>query len=151
MDKQNTLLVEMIQEGLRCNGWARFWVISNSMQPLIRKDDWVQATGVTSKDFLHFGDIILFRRYNDIVIHRVIQSGAGRVTTKGDSCLYADVPVLREDVLARVTNLERGSRMVNLQTRGWKIANILMAVISRLLAHCFSNYRKLSHKLLENV
>ena len=95
MDNQNSLLVEMIQEGLHSNGWARFRVVSNSMLPLIRKNDWVQAAGLSSEDNLHFGDIILYRRNKDIIIHRVIRCGAGQVTTKGDRCLYADTPVLR--------------------------------------------------------
>ena len=151
MDQQNTLLVEMIQEGLHSNGWARFRVVSNSMLPLIRKDDWVRAVGVTPKDRMHFGDIILYRRNKDIIIHRVIRNGTSRVTTKGDRCLIADAPVLRTDVLARVMQLEHGSRMIDLQTRRWKIVNFILAVISRLAAAFYSTGRKLGHKLVEIV
>jgi signal peptidase I len=151
MDKQNRLLVDMIQEGLHANGWARFRVISNSMQPLIRKDDWIQAAGLSFDGDLHFGDIVLFRRNGDIIIHRVIRRGAGKVITKGDRCLCADAPVLREDVLAKVTRLERGNRIINLKSRWWKIVNIKMAVVSRMVAVCFSSFRKISQKLVENV
>lgn len=151
MEKQNRLLVDMIQEGLHANGWARFRVISNSMQPLIRKDDWVQAAGLSLEDDLRFGDIVLFRRNGDIIMHRVIRRGAGTVITKGDRCLCADACIPREDVLARVTRLERGSRIINLKSRWWKIVNIKMAVVSRMVAVCYSSYRKISQKLVENV
>jgi signal peptidase I len=146
MNYQKNVLMDMINDSLQANGWARFRVVSNSMLPLIRKDDWVTASVLSKQAGVHFGEIILFRRQNELIIHRVIKSGSGWMITKGDRCLSADVPVNHEDVLARVISIERGNRIVNLQTRRWYVLGFMMAVISGLLAGISFNYKKLTGK-----
>jgi signal peptidase I len=134
MNTQADVLMDMIISGLQNNGQARFRVISNSMLPLIRKDDWVTVSTLNTEARIRFGDIVLFRRQQNFIIHRVIKTTADKIITKGDRCLTADAKLAREDVLARVIRLERGNLSLELQSDFWQFLNQFIGVISIMIA-----------------
>ncbi len=134
MDMQTSVLMDVIMSGLQSNGQARFRVISNSMLPLIRKDDWVTVSALNPAAAVRFGEIVLFRRQDHFIIHRVIKSSPGQIITKGDNCLSADTGLARAEVLAHVIRLEKGHRIMNLQSRWWRTIHFIMGVISLVIA-----------------
>lgn len=98
--------------------WAR--VVSGSMAPLIQAEDLVLLERV-APDRVRFGDVILFGRDEERVIHRVVgrrQRQGGLVFfEKGDQHSSLG-PVRAPEVLGRVSAVQKSGITVDL-TSGW--------------------------------
>lgn len=78
---------------------------TGSMRPALRGDEFTIVSRVPFES-IRVGDVIAFRAYwcQDIVVHRVIQIGAGRMITKGDANPKPDPGfVNRKSFIGRVT------------------------------------------------
>jgi len=82
-----------------------FWSMSGSMSPAIRIGDKVAL--VPGRQ-CRAGDIILYRRGNRLMLHRVVGKWRGVVITKGDALDQVDEPVTLRDILGRAVSRERG-------------------------------------------
>ena len=95
---------------------VRIRLAGNSMWPLIRinRD---HVTVLPLKRPLERGDIVLFSddlgRY---VVHRVWKLDENCVITLGDHCVLPDAPLRHDQVWGLVTKLERGRRVISLDT-----------------------------------
>lgn len=89
-----------------------------SMQPLIRRNrDLVTIAPLAEGRDLLPGDIVLFEQpAGRFVCHRVRRVDGGRVQTLGDNCWNPDAWMTREQVLGLAVNVERGQRVVALDT-----------------------------------
>lgn len=94
----------LIKKGIN----LRILVKGSSMFPILRTGD---SVIVTFPDNLRKGDIILFRKDENIVCHRIMKiiNIGGKVfyITRGDSLLYEDGPVSSEDIIGKVLVIER--------------------------------------------
>jgi hypothetical protein len=87
---------------------TRLTVTSWSMFPALLKGDVIE---VGPPDRVLPGDIVVFRRAELLVCHRVTALGRdGEVYTRGDGAGTSDAPIPRQDVLAKVTTVFRGGR-----------------------------------------
>lgn len=59
------------------------------------------------------GDILLYRRDNRLVVHRLVRHGEDGLITQGDSLAGPDAPVAPCDVLGRVTSVHRRGRSLS--------------------------------------
>lgn len=108
-------LLIVVEQSLRASGMARFKVTSNSMLPFIRKDDWIEVKIVRQNDSLRNGDIILYRRQNDFLLHRIIKMNADLIWTKGDRNRTIDPYVDRTSVLAKLTKIQKKKILINFE------------------------------------
>lgn len=94
----------LIEKGIN----LRILVKGSSMFPVLRTGD---SVIVTSPDNLRKGDIILFRKDENIVCHRIMKIiNIGEQVfyiTRGDSLFYEDRPVSSEDIIGKVMVIER--------------------------------------------
>lgn len=96
------------------------------MSPSIRSGDIVEVGPVT--DEITLGDIILYRsRENTAVVHRVVKRDSRNILTRGDSSLDLDMPIINEQVLGKVVEIEK---------RGLHIRHILSEIM-----HCIQGFR----------
>ena len=103
---------------LNCNVPARIQPVGLSMHPFIRRGDYVTIFPLSSDprrqgqiNILN-GDCVIFRENPERwLIHRVIgiNSGNGKIITKGDALLHPDPPVTREIIRGRVTIIHRAN------------------------------------------
>lgn len=88
----------------------------DSMRPLIRRGA-DKVTVVPLRRPVRPGDIVLFAdpdgRY---VVHRVWKCGKNKVVTLGDHCNKPDAPLDADRIWGIVTKLERGNRVLTLDT-----------------------------------
>ena len=126
------LAVYSLQQGeqlrLRVNG--------ESMAPLIHPGDTVIIV-YCQPDELRCGDLVLIRRENDLVTHRLIGRTDQGWITKGDGSPWAD-PLVKEDcLLGKAVAIESRGRRISFETRSWKersrLAGWLSCVEQRLL------------------
>jgi signal peptidase I len=139
----NRLWVQLCQA--KGAGWLP--VLSESMLPLIRPGDLVEVARVAPGQ-VRFGDIVVFRSGDDLVVHRVFDK---RLTPdglcflqKGDAgCAYGLVTA--DKIVGRVTGLKKGTRTYDLSSPPGRLANLVMSAWLRLAA-AGANHLKPSHR-----
>jgi hypothetical protein len=139
--------VALVSELLRNGHEVRVPCTGPSMLPTVRSGEWVVCEPIQPAK-VRVGDVILFRRRNRIVMHRVLMcNGRGpgtRFLTRGDSVRKLDEPVLPADVLGRAIAVERAGRRLELVGLRGKILRTVRVPASRLLRRV---YRYARHHL----
>jgi cytochrome c551/c552 len=93
-----------------------------SMLPLIRDAEQVLIKHGCAN--VRRGDVVVFRRADKLVAHRVLDIFEDRAQctfiTKGDNSHDLDAPVSANQVLGRVLAVKRGDRQMSLDTALWR-------------------------------
>jgi signal peptidase I len=129
----NVLYLKVVRDVLQHDqaaGPLRLPVVSDSMRPLLRTGDWVQVEAVTPVA-LKLGDIIVVQRGAELITHRVLSHDAQGWRTHGDNTRVIDRVVQPEEIVGRVSAIERGAQHVDLQTKQWQTANRWIGRIDR--------------------
>jgi signal peptidase I len=93
-------------------------VKGTSMLPMLRVGDRVKVQRVDGD--LQLGDIVVFRQGSELIIHRVLGFRRNQWYTRGDNVMHFDPPISTDDILGRVSELERRGKHYNLTTRVWR-------------------------------
>lgn len=125
-DEALTLLNSMLAQGIA----VRIRVVGRSMEPMIRSNDHVVIEPITGP--IRIGQIVLFRHPQSAVacIHRVVWRERGCWRTKGDALKSLDPPVDSEQILGRVTAIEREG-VPRRDLRSWAERVRAIAMVSR--------------------
>ncbi len=104
------------------------WVAlrGSSMQSAYADGDWLLVAPFTAAAPVRLGEVVVARRGERLVTHRVVELRDGMATTKGDACPRADPPVPVGALLGRVVSARRDTS----RFRGWRF---LKRRIRRLL------------------
>jgi signal peptidase I len=129
----NDLYVKVVRDVLHQDqtaGPLRLPVVSDSMRPLLRAGDWIFVEAVTPAA-LRLGDIIVVQRGAELITHRLVAQDGPGWRTHGDNTRVLDHVVLAEEIVGRVSAIERGSQRLDLQARHWQTANRWIGRIDR--------------------
>jgi hypothetical protein len=99
----------LAREVLRSGGSLRLHALGTSMLPCIRPGDLLTLRSVPLHE-LAIGDVILFVQQERFFIHRVVGGDHCGWITRGDSVPENDPQVAAEEVLGKVTSIERNGR-----------------------------------------
>jgi signal peptidase len=103
--------VSLAAEALDSSGQLRLRATGTSMLPALRPGDMLQFHSYRIESAA-VGDIVLFRRADSLVIHRVIARSDTGLVTQGDALAAPDPPVSNADVLGTLVSVtRRGRRM----------------------------------------
>jgi signal peptidase len=94
---------------------ARMRVGGGSMEPALRDGDVVL---IERLERCQRGDVVVAKLDGRIVMHRVVSVGADRVQLRGDNRVECDPPIALEDVIGRVTRVDREGREVSVPRAG---------------------------------
>lgn len=101
----------------------------NSMMPLVRRQR-DRVTVVPVYRAPRRGDIVLFQRADGVfVVHRLLSIGEDTVRTLGDNCRAPDPPIPASSVLGIVTYVQRGKRMLHVDTALGRFAGRIWSVM----------------------
>jgi hypothetical protein len=121
-------------EVLRSSGKLRLRAMGASMLPAIRPGDILTILRV-GPDGVQPGEIALYSRDDRFFIHRAVENREGFLIARGDALPNNDPPVRVEELLGRVTAIERGSTHIPVRN-GMTLAQRLLAGILRRSALC---------------
>lgn len=76
-------------------------VIDSSMSPTIKPNSYIK---ITNPQNLKVGDIIVFKRSNYLVIHRIVKYNKKEFIIKGDNNSYIDDDAKKENIVAKTIN-----------------------------------------------
>ncbi len=98
-------LADLASEIVRRGGTLRFSPKGSSMAPAIVPGDRIVVGPPSS---IRVGDLVMLRGRRPVV-HRVIRfdEASGSITTKGDAILTCDPPAALDDVIGKITKVER--------------------------------------------
>lgn len=135
MPRDNDLYLKIVREVLhrdQAAGPLRLPVVSDSMRPLLRAGDWIFVEAVTPPA-LGLGDIIVVQRGRsaELITHRLVAQDEQGWRTHGDNTRVLDPVVLIEEIVGRVSAIERGTHRIDLQARRWQTANRWIGRIDR--------------------
>lgn len=146
------VLTSFYEELLLKKGEVLLTARSGSMAPLIRIGDKVKVR-TTSAEAVVFGDIIVFREEEKLVVHRVVAKGKFDSQTfflqKGDRS-SSPFRIPAERVLGKVFEIHKPSRCILLNNRKGRFLNLLLAVHSYLTCFIQPNLPAKERALLGN-
>ena len=146
------VLTSLYEELLLKKGELLLTACSGSMAPLIRIGDKVKVR-TTSTEAIGFGDIIVFRKEEKLVIHRAVAKGKFDrqpfFLQKGDRSSFP-FRIPAERVLGKVFEIHKPSRCIRLNSRKGRFLNLLLAVRSYLTCFIQPNLPTKERALLGN-
>jgi len=83
-------------------------ITSGSMWPELKKDDLVLIKGVSTKNEIEIGDIVVFANEKGFTIHRVIKKYETKFVTKGDANNIEDSPTGYDQLIGRAVEWKNG-------------------------------------------
>jgi signal peptidase I len=100
-------------------GPLRLRVTSDSMRPLLRTGDEVVVQS-SETHTLRPGDVLVVRRGEEWITHRLVAVDERGWHTHGDNTRYADEPASAAEIVGRVIAIERGTQTIDLQQPRWR-------------------------------
>lgn len=130
----------------RSSGVARLRVNGASMLPAVWPGDVVTVQHRNPGDLLP-GQIIVYRREDLLVVHRITRNAGDHLITRGDARPFNDPPVKAIEILGHVVSIHRNRRHINPEQSTWQraISSVLRRsdfstrltlALSRLLQRC---------------
>ena len=121
------------------------------MYPLFRKGDSIFIEPIDIKQ-ISVGDIIVCQRGKRMVAHRLmkkyIDNGRMMLLTKGDTFPEFDEAVYSENLLGKVTVIERRGRRISINKGLYGAINIFCAKLSPFSKWIYPSLRKIKHKII---
>jgi signal peptidase I len=131
-----TLFKELLEQGeslcLRVRGTSMGYIIQENDLITIKK---------TAHEKLKSGDIILFKRADHFVCHRIIncykKNNESYYLTKGDVLVQTDEPLLERQIIGRVHRISRGNRIINLSSSFARAVGSCIALYSKNISSLY--------------
>ncbi|HEY2345783.1 MAG TPA: S24/S26 family peptidase [Xanthomonadaceae bacterium] len=98
-------------DALRAFGCLRLRADGTSMLPALHPGDVLDFASCAYPQ-VEPGEVVLFRRDDRIVIHRVVARTAAGLLTQGDGLAQLDAPVAAADLLGRLVGHSRAGRAI---------------------------------------
>jgi signal peptidase I len=105
---------------------VRLQVHGRSMFPLLQAGESVLVEPVSAKH-LQPGDLIAFHHQNEVIMHRLVAIQPEGFITLGDHSGTLDPPVLSENILGRVTAIEKDGQQKSLSGGRWTVIHKSLA------------------------
>jgi len=165
-------LSELTSEVLAYGSPIRFTAHGSSMRPFIKDGDKITVYPANAYH-LKAGDVVLYHTTGGrLTAHRITsiqnQGNQLRLNTRGDAAAGSDEPVYMEQVLGRVTHVQRSGKIFSLDTRSRRMmgkfwtelfplpvlvvrsSSVLPLTASRIMrfAQSFQPYRNLAQGLI---
>ena len=144
MERHRDAFFGLLGEHFSGGDTLRLRVARESMRPFLRPGDWIVA-GRAVEGSLWIGDLVLFARGSDLVVHRYLgrvrRGGRVLLQTKGDGRFFFDSPWPASMLVGRVLAVHRGKRLLRLRGRPWRTFNYVIGVLSILEGFFFRAVR----------
>jgi signal peptidase I len=151
--QDNDLYLKVVRDVLhqdQAAGPLRLPIVSDSMRPLLRAGDWIYVEAVTPA-WLRLGDIIVVQRGAELITHRLVAQDGPGWRTHGDNTRGLDSVVLAEEIVGRVSAIERGTQHLDLRARQWQTANRWIGRIDRAKLRVFQAGRATPYRSVRRL
>ena len=136
------LISSLIETELSVGDKIQFNVTSNSMQPIVQIGDLIIAE-VVKAGIIQAGDIIVIRRMDDFLTHRVISITKDGWLTKGDNNVKMDPIVKTENLIGLVKEIHKNNQRIVLESTRMGRVKWILAGLGNLEVRASNHHRLL--------
>lgn len=111
-------------------GYTGGTIVSGSMEPTIKIGDYVVVN--VNKEY-KVGDVVMFKRGNAYIAHRVLEIHDDYIITKGDNNETEDVEIPKNTVIGPVVNVFKGIGSFLMLISRYKILVLIIVVLIIIL------------------
>jgi signal peptidase I len=119
---------ELAFDVARSFGEARLRVNGASMLPAIWPGDVVTVKHCNPGELLP-GQIVVYRRDELLIVHRITRNSGDHLITRGDARPFNDPPVKATEIMGRVMSIHRNGRHIHPEQSSWQRA--VSSILSR--------------------
>jgi signal peptidase I len=120
----------------------RLTITSDSMRPLLRTGDVVVVQPIDPLT-LQPGEVIVVQRGGEWITHRLVAMDERGWHTHGDNTTYADEAARADQIVGRVSAIERGGQTIDLQQPRWRAIDCRINRVQRLQLRLFVAARQI--------
>lgn len=124
----NSISKKLLDEGYS----VKLTVGGISMFPYLLSQEQVKVEPVKNRK-IQVGDILVFQFDDKWVAHRLIKIKENHYITKGDFCIKKDTPLLREEIIGKISAVYRKNKEVGFNSPKRNRLNYVLAKISVFL------------------
>ena len=153
--RRRELAIQLRDTASRATGIHRFLYRGRCMNPVLQDGDQLLVKEVPHEE-LRFGDIIVYRRKNQYLVHRFLyRSLRGddtvEIVAKADRFLKRDYPFHCDCILGKVGGIRTEMKQVNLEARVFRIAAYFMGAASLMEAVTFERMSSIKRRFFKNL
>lgn len=109
------------EEYLEQNGSMTYTNVGVSMLPLLRQGKDLFIVRKKGPERCKVGDVVLYRRRDQYVLHRVVEVREQEYVILGDNCIAREYGIADEDVIGVMTGFVRGGKEHEVSEYGYRI------------------------------
>lgn len=121
MEHRSAVRCELVADVVRAFGSARLKVTGASMIPALWPGDMITVRHDATAGLLP-GQIVLYRREDKLVAHRIVHIHNDSFIIRGDALPQDDPPISESDIVGKVVAIVRNGRTVHLRQPRWQRA-----------------------------
>ena len=114
------------EEVLARNGQLTYTNVGVSMLPLLRQGKDLFTVRRKGQARCQRGDVVLYKRGKDSVLHRVIEVQPEDYMILGDNCVAKEYGIRDADILGVMTGYVRGGREHSIEEPGYRLYSFLV-------------------------
>ena len=103
------------------NDSLTYTIVGVSMLPLLRQGKDLFTVRRKGPERCKVGDVVLFRRGDQFVLHRVVQVREKDYVILGDNCVAREYGITDDDILGVMTGFVRGGKEVGVSDPGYRL------------------------------
>ena len=107
------------EEYLKQNGSMTYTNVGISMLPLLRQGKDLFIVRKKEAERCKVGDIVLYRRDKQYVLHRVVEVREADYVILGDNCIKREVGITDDDIIGVMTGFVRGGKEYSVSDPGY--------------------------------
>lgn len=154
----NQLINRSISNELWCDFFAqkgKGWlpVLTDSMVPMIRPGDQVLIS-FTGVEQINFGDILLFKRNGELIVHRVLrkwQREEGVYFLEQGDTRYTFGLVSAKNAIGRVDLVKRGNKIMDLTSPLSRITSVALTAWLALSSNAFRSFKPSKNRIMKTA
>ena len=124
------------EEYLDKYGTLTYANVGVSMLPLLRQGRDLFTVTKKGAARCRVGDVALYRRGNEYVLHRIVEVRDDGYVLLGDNCVNREYGVTDGDILGVMTGLVRGGREISADAPGYRLYTRLMLAAEKPRIFC---------------
>ena len=113
------------EEYLEQNGSMTYTNVGVSMLPLLRQGKDLFTVRKKGSEHCKAGDVVLYRRGDRYVLHRVVEVRDHDYVILGDNCVCREFGITDEDIIGVMTGYVRGGKEHSVSDLGYRLYSSL--------------------------
>lgn len=133
-----TYTFSRIEDVLAAEGSMLQKTVGVSMLPMLKSGRDQVVLSVPQQP-LKVDDVVLYRRGENYVLHRIIAIDGDNLIIRGDNCIEKELGYVKDDIIAILSGFYKGNRYIDCETskgyklyiKAWKVISPLWRMILR--------------------